>query len=268
VLCHDLQPEPVARLAQDGVQPCASAAELVAASDVVLVSLPSGQALQGLAQAALLPQARKDLLIIDLGTSGVELTRQLAARFAEKGARYLDAPVARTRQAAENGTLSIMVGGSQADFDAALPLLQCLASDITHCGPTGSGQVTKILNNMVLFQTVLALSEAYAIARRAGFDADLVFDTLTKGSGDSFALRNHGKKAILTGEFPTRAFSVEYARKDLSYALAMGRELGIEMRGATAVDQSFDQAIAAGLGDRYFPVISQLIEGAAEAARS
>jgi 3-hydroxyisobutyrate dehydrogenase-like beta-hydroxyacid dehydrogenase len=180
-----------------------------------------------------------------------------------KGARFIDAPIARTRQAAENGTLLIMAGGDPADLEQARPWLQCLATDITHCGPTGAGQITKILNNMVMFQTGLALSEAYAIAQRAGFDPDTIFRTISQGSGDSFALRNHGMKAILPGEFPTRAFSVQYARKDLSYALAMARQLGIPVLGAQAVEESFEAAIAGGQGDRYWPVISRVIAGAA-----
>jgi len=124
--------------------------------------------------------------------------------------------------------------------------------------------MTKILNNMVLFETVLALSEARAIATKAGFDAGIIFEALTKGSGDSFALRNHGMKAMLPGEFPTRAFSVHYARKDLAYALAMARDLGLPMPGAQAVDEWFGRAIDAGHGDQYWPVISRLLDDSAE----
>ena len=261
VLCHDLAPEPMQRLAEQGAQPCESLAALAPASDVVMLCLPSGRAVLGLV-AQLLPLVRPGSLVIDLSTSGVDVARSAAAQFAERGVRFIDSPIARTRQAAENGTLSIMVGGDPACLAEAQPLLQCMASDITHCGPVGAGQITKILNNMVLFQTGLALAEAYVIADRSGFDPALIFDTLTKGSGDSFALRNHGMKAILPGEFPQRAFSVEYARKDLSYALAMAAELGIPMLGGEAVDRSFAQAIAAGEGDRYWPVVRRVIEQA------
>ena len=83
------------------------------------------------------------------------------------------------------------------------------------------GQVTKILNNMVLFETVNALAEAVAVAKHNGVDPKLLLDTLSKGSADSFALRNHGMKAIVPGNFPERAFSTEYALKDLSYALEL-----------------------------------------------
>ena len=184
---------------------------------------------------------------------------ELAQRFAAKGLVFVDAPVARTRAAAEAGTLSVMVGAEPAVFDRLRALLATFASDITLCGPVGCGQVVKILNNMVLFETVVAICEAKAIGERAGVDATLLFDTLTKGSADSFALRNHGIKAVLPGEFPQRAFSVRYARKDLAYALKLAAATGVDARAAHTVDAWFGQAIDAGLGDDYHPVISRLI---------
>ena len=110
-----------------------------------------------------------------------------------------------------------------------------------------------------LFETVLALGEARIMAERAGVDPALLFDTLTKGSADSFALRNHGMKAILPADFPERAFSVRYALKDLRYALEMAQQSGVDARGAKTVQAWFDTAIAQGLGDRYHPVISTLV---------
>ena len=264
VRVFDLDAAPVQRLAALGAESAADAGALVRGCDAVLVSLPSGKVLLELAHASgLLAQMQPGQIFVDLGTSAVKLTRELAAEFAARGVRYLDAPVARTRQAAEAGTLSIMVGGDAATFEAIRPILACCASDITHCGPIGSGQVTKILNNMVLFQTVAALSEAYAIAHHAGFDPKLIFETLSKGSGDSFALRNHGAKAIIPQVFPARAFSVAYAKKDLSYALELAAEHGIDAVGARRVDALFEQAIAKGLGEPYFPVISRLVDKSA-----
>lgn len=260
VLCHDLSPEPMQRLAEHGAHTCADVAELLKASDVVMICLPSGKAVAQLL-TQMLPHVRAGQAFLDLSTSGVDVARSAEAQLRAKGARFLDTPIARTRQAAEDGTLLIMAGGEAAVLDEVRPLLACIATDITHCGPTGAGQITKILNNMVLFQTGLALSEAFAIARHAGFDADSIFTTLSQGSGDSFALRNHGMKAILPGAFPERAFSVQYARKDLSYALSMAREMGIEVRGCDAVDASFQDAIDAGQGENYWPVISRVIDG-------
>jgi 3-hydroxyisobutyrate dehydrogenase-like beta-hydroxyacid dehydrogenase len=160
----------------------------------------------------------------DLGTSSVSQTRDFAGQLQARGAAWADAPIARTRQAAQDGTLSVMVGATPAHYAAIEPLIRCFATDVTLCGDVGAGQVTKILNNMVLFETVNALSEAVAVAKHNGVDPKLLLDALSKGSADSFALRNHGMKAIVPGNFPERAFSTEYALKDLSYALELARD--------------------------------------------
>lgn len=263
VIATDLDAAPIARLGVLGVEAGSDAGAVVRGSDIVFASLPSGRVLEALLRAddSVLANLRAGQVFVDLGTSPVALTRQLADAVAARGARYLDAPVARTRQAAEEGTLSVMVGGDADTFRAVEPVIACFASDITHCGEVGNGQVTKILNNMVLFETVAALSEAAAIARRAGLEPALLFDTLTKGSADSFALRNHGLKAIIPERFPERSFSVAYAKKDLAYALELAADFGVDVEGAMRVDHLFDRAIEQGLGDQYHPVISKVIDG-------
>ncbi len=261
VRAFDLDEGPLQRLAADGVQRQPDAAAVMAGSDTVFLSLPSGEVVDQLCRqpGGLLQTARAGQTLVDLSTSPVDTTRQLAAAFAEIGVRFVDAPVARTRAAAEAGTLAVMVGAEPAVFEELRPLIATFATDIALCGPVGCGQVLKILNNMVLFETVVAISEAKAIGERAGVDPAVLFETLSKGSADSFALRNHGMKAVLPGAFPQRAFSVHYARKDLRYALDLARELGIEARGAQVVDGWFQAAIDAGFGDDYHPVISRLI---------
>src|SRR5947209_570578 len=204
-------------------------------------------------------RARAGQIIVDLGTSPVDLTRRIAGEFATKGARYADAPIARTRQAAEEGTLSIMVGADAETFAAIQPLLACCATEITHCGPVGSGQIVKILNNMVLAETIVALSEALVIARRAGLDGKLLFETLMKGSADSFALRNHGMKAVLPNVFPERAFSTDYMRKDIGYALDLAEDVGAKTHGAELASRLLQEASKAGFGDFYWPVVSRVI---------
>lgn len=259
----DLDPAPLARLSSHGVRAAASAAEAARGAEVVLLSLPSGEVVDALCRApdGLLAVIEPGQVVVDLSTSPVATTRALAEAFDARGAWFVDAPVARTRAAAEAGALSVMVGASPALFARVAPLLRCFATDVTLCGPVGCGQVVKILNNMVLFETVQALSEAKAIGERAGVDPGLLFDTLSKGSADSFALRNHGLKAIVPGEFPERAFPVTYARKDLGYALALAAQTGVDARGAAAVDRLFNAALDAGVGERYFPVIAELVAG-------
>lgn len=260
---YDPDPAPLARLAADGVRAAASVAEIARDAGLVFLSLPSGEVVESVCRApdGLLANARAGQIVVDLGTSSVAGTRRLAADFAARGVAFVDAPVARTRAAAEAGTLSVMVGAEPALFERLRPWIANFATEISLCGGSGCGQVVKILNNMVLFETVVALSEARAIGRRAGVEPALLFEVLARGSADSFALRNHGMKAIVPGEFPERAFPVSYARKDLRYALALARESGVEASAAELVDRWFDRAIEAGDGERYHPVISRLIDG-------
>lgn len=262
VLGFDSNPSPLERLAAHGVSPATSIAAVAQHSDILFLSLPSGEIVDEVARApeGLLAHARPGQVIVDTSTSPVDITRSLAAEFASHGAIFVDAPVARTRAAAEAGTLSVMVGAETAVFEQVRPLIATFASEITHCGPVGNGQVVKILNNMVLFETVTALSEARAIARRCGVDPQVLLETFTRGSADSFALRNHGLKAMLPGDFPEKAFSVEYARKDLRYALALAAQTGVDAGGARNVDRWFAASIEQGQGARYFPVISRSID--------
>ena len=261
VRAYDRDAAPLRRLAADAVQMADSVTGAAIGSDVVFLSLPSGAIVSEIAHAknGLLDSTHDGQIIVDLGTSPVDVTRLLAAEFLARGATFIDAPVARTRAAAEAGTLAVMVGADGEAFSSVKPLIATFASDITLCGPVGCGQVVKIMNNMVLFEIVVAISEAKAIAERAGVDPALLFDALSKGSADSFALRNHGMKAILPGEFPERAFSVHYARKDVSDAWQLARETGVDARGAHTVDEWYAAAIAAGHGEQYHPVISLLM---------
>jgi 3-hydroxyisobutyrate dehydrogenase-like beta-hydroxyacid dehydrogenase len=256
----DLSDTPVTRLCAQGAIAADSLSAMVADVDILFLSLPGGKQVEAVVRHNILPAVREGQMIVDMSTSPVGLTRDLAEELGTKGARLCDAPVARTRQAAEDGTLSIMVGGAEDDFALLRPLLAYAATDITHCGPVGSGQVVKILNNMVLFETVVALSEALNLGRAAGVDPGLLFDTLSKGSADSFALRNHGMKAMLPDNFPTGAFPTNYALKDVSYALELARLTGFRAHGAELARDRMEKAREAGLGDAYFPALVRLMD--------
>ncbi len=261
VVAYDMSSAPLARLEVHGVAAAGSAAAVMRAADVVMLVLPGGPQLEAVCRgpSGLLAAARPGQIVVDHGTSPVALTRALAAEFAQKGVAYADAPIARTRAAAEAGTLSITVGADDATLEAIRPILACCAEEITHCGPVGTGQVVKQMNNMVLFQTVAALCEALAIASAAGVDGAVLFDALSKGSADSFALRNHGMKAVLPDTFPERAFSTEYALKDLSYALDLAAESGLSVPGAEVARAYLTRAAEAGHGKLYWPVIRRVI---------
>lgn len=264
VRAFDLRPDPLARLHKIGAETVASIEECADGADVVFVSLPGGPEVEDVLTRAggLFDNMAPGSTLVDLSTTPVTLSRTLAQRFAEKGIGYADAPVARTRQAAEQGTLATMVGAAPTTFARISPLLHCFASDVIHCGDVGCGQMVKILNNMVLFETVVALSEALSIARHAGMDGKVLFEALSSGSGDSFALRNHGMKALLSGTFPEQAFSTRYANKDLSYALELGQQAGLTLPGAETVRDIFAKTIESGFGDNYWPALLNVIDPA------
>lgn len=261
VVGYDRDSAPLDRLRPFGVEAAASLSDLAARCEIIFLALPSGAHVEAVCDGSdgLLAHAGARHTIVDLGTSPVDLTRDLAARFAARSAGYADSPIARTRQAAEDGTLSVMVGADDVVFASIKPLLATFATDITHCGPVGAGQIVKILNNMVLVETVVALGEALATARNAGLDGKILFETLTKGSADSFALRNHGMKAMLLDNFPERAFSTQYARKDIGYALELAASVGLKLPGAENADSILAKAAGAGFGDLYWPVIYRVI---------
>jgi len=260
VLAHDLRSEPLARLAEFGVT-AASPEQLALQCDLILLSLPDGKAVQSVI-AALEPYLASGQCVVDTSTSPVPLTRVIGARLTARGVGFADGPVARTREAAARGELSVMVGASDAVFAHVRPILKTMGSDVTHCGPIGCGQVVKILNNMLVFQNTAALAEAIALGQRNGVAAEVLLPAIALGSGDSFVLRSHGMKSMLPRVFPERAFSTRYAMKDLSYALEMAEAAGVPVPGAQLTMQRLREAERQGHGEEYHPVVLQVIDPA------
>ncbi len=263
ILAADRDPAPLKRLEADGVR-SATVDEIVTECRTIFLSLPGGKQVEEvcLGPGGLVEKTKLGWTVIDCSTAPVSLARRLYGEFEGRGTAFADAPVARTRQAAIDGTLSIMVGATEPTFRRIKPLLDTMANEVTHCGEAGAGQAVKILNNMILFQTGVAIAEALTIARAHGVDGKMLFETLTKGSGDSFALRNHGMKAMLPGVFPERAFSTEYALKDLSYAIQMAEEKGVPALGADVARELMERAVELGHGKEYWPVLLRAIEDA------
>jgi hypothetical protein len=261
VRAFDSDLEALANMDESGVTPAESIRDVAEHSDIVFLSLPGGAQVNAvcLGVGSLLTHLKPGGLVVDFSTTPMNLARDLSARFVARGIQFVDAPVARTREAAMNGTLSVMVGGPEHVFTRIKPLLECVATDITHCGGVGAGQAMKIINNMVLFQNVVALAEALALIRYTGVDPQLAFEVLSKGSADSFALRNHGMKAMLRGDYPEKAFSSEYALKDIRYALRLGEEAGLYLRGADNAKETIKKAIHAGYGKEYFPALAKIV---------
>jgi 3-hydroxyisobutyrate dehydrogenase-like beta-hydroxyacid dehydrogenase len=237
----------------------------VARADVVFLCLPGEREVRAVCLGAggLIAATRAGQTVVDCSTAPVTLARELAAACAARGAAFADAPVARTAQAARDGTLSIMVGGDDEVFARLRPLLACMGSEVTHCGAVGAGQAVKLMNNMVVAQTVVALAEAMAVARASGaVEPRVLFETLMKGSADSFVLRNHGMKSLLPDHHPTEgAFPTTYIIKDLTYALSLAEASGLTLDQAATTKRLMERTARAGYEKNYYTAVIRTIEG-------
>jgi len=265
VVAFDQRAEPLTALARDGVGAAGSAGDVLARADLIFMCLPGEPQVRGVALGpeGLAMRVRAGQTVVDMSTTPVALARELSHAFAGRGADFADAPVARTAQAAKDGTLSIMVGGDTAVFERLRPYLACMGTEITHCGPVGAGQAVKLMNNMVVAQTVVALAEALAVARASGaVDPKILFETLTKGSADSFVLRNHGMNSLLPDTHPTQgAFPTSYIIKDLSYALALAESAGVRLEQAMTTRRLMERTMEAGYRDNYYTAVIRTIAG-------
>jgi 3-hydroxyisobutyrate dehydrogenase-like beta-hydroxyacid dehydrogenase len=249
VVAWDARQEPLDRLAADGVLAAGSLGEVAERAELIFLSLPGENEIRQVVSAL------QGNVVVDCSTAPVALARELSQRL-----EFADAPVARTRQAAVDGTLSIMVGASEPLFRRIEPLLRCMATDVTHCGPPGAGQAVKLLNNMVLSMTVMALAEALAVAKASGaVEPRVLFETLMKGSADSFALRNHGMKALLPETHPEKAFPVTYMAKDVGYALDLARSARLELAGAGTAYELLKETEKLGLGGAYHTALIEAV---------
>ncbi|MEV8176348.1 NAD(P)-dependent oxidoreductase [Microbacterium sp. NPDC079176] len=264
VSVFDMSTDAVDRLVEVGAERAASVAEVAARSDVIFLSLPGGPQVEAvvLGEDGVLTHARAGAVIVDLSTIPVEVAERVGAAAIERGAHFIDAPVARTRQAAIDGTLSITAGGDPAAFARVEPLLQTMASDVILCGPNGAGALIKLVNNLVVFETVVALSEALTLIRRTGLvDPELAWTALGQGSAASFTLENHGRKALLPDVHGEGIFPAEYMRKDIGYALDLAEQLGVTLPSATLAHDLLGRTIDAGYGKAYHTAVVKVIEG-------
>jgi 3-hydroxyisobutyrate dehydrogenase-like beta-hydroxyacid dehydrogenase len=264
VHAFDLDPAAVAAVAAVGARAANSIADVAAASDIIFLSLPGGKQVNEVCfgKDGIAAKGERGRIVVDLSTTSVAEARAVGARLAAAGMEFADAPVARTREAAAAGTLSIMVGASPALFASIEPLLRYLGSDVTHCGAIGCGQVVKLINNTLVFEHVVALAEMMIVGERVGVAPDVLLQAVSKASGDSFVLRNHGMKAMLPRMFPERSFPPEYVLKDLGYTIELAQSCGVQPRLPTLVQDYYQTAIDRGWGGRYFPVIIKLVEEA------
>jgi 3-hydroxyisobutyrate dehydrogenase len=199
-----------AALAATGGREADSAAEAVAAADVVITMLPAGPQVREvyLGNSGVLGRARKGALLIDCSTIDVETARNVAEAAAEAGFAMLDAPVSGGTAGAAAATLTIMVGGSADAFARGRPVLAAMGRTIVHAGPSGNGQAAKICNNMILGISMIGVCEAFALADKLGLAAQTLFDIATKSSGQCWALTSY---CPVPGPVPTSPANRGYA---------------------------------------------------------
>src|SRR3954469_23828969 len=217
-------------------------------ADVVFVNVPDTPDVESVVtgNGGVLSVARSGLIVVDHSTISPSATRRMNDALAARGAKLLDAPVSGGDVGARNATLSIMVGGDESAFVRARPLLALLGKTITYCGPSGSGQLTKLVNQVLVSVTNLAVSEALVLARKGGLDPQKTVAALSGGAAGSWQLANLGPR-MLAGDFKP-GFMIDLQVKDLRLVLEAADELGLEPAAVVLVKRLFERAQAKGRG--------------------
>ena len=186
-------------------------------------------------------------LFIDMSTIAPDAARSIGAQLAERGMRFLDAPVTGGDVGAREGTLSILVGGAAEDLERARPLLATLGKRITHCGPVGAGQTVKACNQILAALNMVGIVEAMHLCQGSGIDLRVMLDALTSGAGGSWALERLGPR-IAEGDFAP-GFMVRLIQKDLRIVEQLARSLGLPLEGTATARHYFADNEAHGEGD-------------------
>ena len=206
--------------------------------------------------AALLPGARRGLLVVDCSTVSAATARTAAAQLAGAGAEFVDCPVSGGVEGARDATLAMMAGGTPEAYARALPLLQKLGRTITHMGPTGAGQATKATNQIMCAGIIQAVAEAMAFAKAEGLPLDKVIETLGKGAGSSWYFVNRAP-FMARGSFPA-GFRVRLHDKDLRICRDMAAGHGVKLPVVETTLGQYEQLIAAGFGDEDISTLFRL----------
>ncbi|MBZ4319881.1 2-hydroxy-3-oxopropionate reductase [Streptomyces huiliensis] len=226
---HTLEQHKLDHLAAHGGIPAPSIAEAVRDADVIITMLPADTEVTkvALGRDGILEHARPDALFIDMSTVTPSTAVTLAREGAERALRVLDAPVSGGEAGAVEGTLSIMVGGERADFEAARPLFEVLGSTAALCGPHGAGQTVKAANQLIVAATLQACAEAVVFLERSGVEPATALDVLNGGLAGS-AVLDRKKHAFLTRDF-TPGFRIDLHHKDMGIVTAAAREAGVAL---------------------------------------
>ena len=262
VIAFDMSSAAFAALDGTKARRAKSLQEVAEQADIVFLSLPGGLQVEQVCIGAegLASVLKRPSIIVDLSTTTVAVARTLAERLASVGVAFADAPVARTREAAQRGELSIMVGAEAALYAKIEPLLRYMGSDVTHCGGTGCGQVVKLVNNALVFENTVAIAEMMVLSERAGVAPEVLLDAVAKGSGDSFALRNHARKSMLPRQFPEKSFPPEYVLKDISYVLELAHQVNVSAHVTELARRYYAATASNGWSGRYFPAVIEVVD--------
>jgi 2-hydroxy-3-oxopropionate reductase len=253
--------EKAEELAGDGAAGvAASPREVAEGSDIVVTMLPDSPQVREVVtgENGVLEGLKEGALVVDMSTISPVVTEELAEKVKEKGASMLDAPVSGGDVGAIEGTLSIMVGGGEGDFERARPLFDVMGKTVTHVGPTGAGQVTKAANQIVVALTIEAVSEALVLGSRGGVSPEKILDVLGGGLAGNKVMEVKREK-FLSHTFDP-GFRSELHHKDLGIALAAGREYGVALPVTAIVDQMLLSMKRKGWGGEDHSALLRVIE--------
>ena len=265
LVLHNRSPEKAEELAEEGNAIAAgSPMEVAEACDIVITMLPDSPDVEAVVagEGGVLEGIRDGALLVDMSTISPVVTEELSERVREQGASMLDAPVSGGDVGAKEGALSIMVGGSEEDFERARQLFDVMGKVATHVGPTGAGQVVKACNQIVVALTIEAVSEALVLGSRGGVAPEKLVEALSGGLAGS-AVMEAKKEKFFSHDFEP-GFRIELHHKDLGIALAAGREYGVALPVTAIVDQMLEALKAKGRGDRDHSALLTLLEEGAQ----
>lgn len=257
LVAYNRSPAAVDGLCVQGAAAAGSAGEVAQRTDVVITMLPdSPQVIQVIGDV--LNAARPGQLVIDMSTIAPTVSRQLAVRGADKQVEMLDAPVSGGDVGAREGTLSIMVGGSPSAFERALPIFEVLGRTVTLVGGSGSGQVVKACNQVVVALTIEAVSEALVLGSLAGVDPRTIIQVLSAGLAGNRVMEVRARN-FLEHDF-SPGFKVDLHHKDLGIALATARAVGAVLPATAAVDQMLQSLSQWGFGAEDHSALLRVVE--------
>jgi len=255
------QRDRLADLVAAGAVEVASHAALARDSDIVFLCVTGSPQVEEVvyADGGLLEGAHDGLTVVDLSTAEPASSDRIRASFAAKGARFIDAPLARTPKEAEEGRLNTMVGASDADFERLMPVFKAFCENVIHAGPPGAGHVLKLVNNMMAMTMAASIAEAMATAAKAGLDLKRVHQVVSAGAVNSGIFQMMVGK-MLDGQLDGLQFAIANAQKDLRYYTHLAESLPVTGFMAEAAHQSFVQAANLGLGERFVPSMIEMHE--------